>query len=71
MAISQLAAYKTMLRQYPDILNINQMCAVLSISTKTGYKLLKEGKIQSIKVGRAYRIPKAHVFDYLCICKKA
>ena len=43
------------------------MCEILSVSTKTGYKLLKEGKICCLKVGRAYRIPKAHLFTYLCI----
>ena len=32
-----------------------------------GYKLLKDGKICCLKVGRAYRIPKAHLFTYLCI----
>ena len=46
---------------------IEQMCEILSVSTKTGYKLLKEGKICCLKVGRAYRIPKAHLFTYLCI----
>lgn len=28
---------------------------------------IREGKICCIKVGRAYRIPKAHLFTYLCI----
>ena len=46
---------------------IEQMCEILSISTKTGYRILREGKILSLKVGRAYRIPKAHLFTYLCI----
>lgn len=32
-----------------------------------GYRILREGKILSLKVGRAYRIPKAHLFTYLCI----
>ena len=44
-----------------------QMCEILSISTKTGYRILREGKICCLKVGRAYRIPKAHLFTYLCI----
>ena len=44
-----------------------EMCEILSISTKTGYRILREGKILSLKVGRAYRIPKAHLFTYLCI----
>lgn len=52
---------------YPDVLNIDQMCEILSVSTKTGYKIIKEGGICCLKVGRAYRIPKAHLFSYLCI----
>ena len=47
--------------------NIEQMCDALRISTKTGYKLLHEGKIPAIKIGRSYRIPKAHLFTYLQI----
>lgn len=31
----------------------------MGVSTKTGYGLLKSGKVASLKVGRAYRIPKA------------
>ena len=50
-----------MLRDYPDVLNIDQMCEILSVSTKTGYALLKKGSIQHLKVGRSYRIPKAHL----------
>lgn len=65
--ISQRDAYKLMLKNYPDIMTVEQMCEVLGVSTKTGYRLLKEGKICCLKVGRAYRIPKAHLFTYLSI----
>ena len=45
--------YMNMLKNYPDVLKIKDMCEVLGgISTKTGYKLLRENKIESIKVGR-------------------
>ena len=54
-----------MLRKYPDVMNIEQMCDALKVSTKTGYKLLHEGKIPAMKIGRSYRIPKAHLFTYL------
>lgn len=47
--ISQCEAYSLMLRSYPDIMNINQICEVLCISTKTGYKLLRDGEILSLK----------------------
>ena len=65
--ISQCEAYSLMLRSYPDIMDINQICEVLCISTKTGYKLLRDGEILSLKVGRTYRIPKAHLLSYLKI----
>ena len=34
--ISQQEAYKLMLKAYPDVLTIQQMCDILGISTKTG-----------------------------------
>ena len=52
--ISQREAYKLMLKDYPDVLNIEQMCEILSVSTKTGYKIIKSGGICCLKVGRAY-----------------
>lgn len=66
-ALSQAHAYRLMLRGYPDVMDVKQMSEVLGISTKTGYKLLKDGRIISLKVGRSYRIPKVHVFQYLKI----
>lgn len=47
-------AYRVMLRDYPDVLNIDQMCEILSVSTKTGYAILKKGSV-----------PKAHLLTYL------
>ncbi|WP_455501966.1 helix-turn-helix domain-containing protein [Gemmiger sp.] len=43
------------------------MCEVLHISTKTGYKLIHDEKVQAMKIGRSYRIPKAHLLAYLQI----
>ena len=58
--------YNKLLSSYPEVMNIDQMCNALGgISTRTGYKLLKEGKIKSIKVGREYRIIKTYVTDFL------
>ena len=65
MAISVKDAYSAMLKDYPDILDINELSNALGISTKTGYKLLREGKIVACKVGRSYRVPKLHVLAYL------
>ena len=71
LKMSGKEAYSLMLKNYPDIMNIDDMCTALNISTKTGYKLLKEGKISAMKVGRTYRIPKIHVLAYLRIVEHA
>ena len=65
--LSPRDAYRLMLKEYPDVMDIEQMCEALGISTKTGYKLLKDGKIEYLKIGRAYRIPQAHILHYLKI----
>ena len=58
--------YTKMLKDYPDVLNVYQMCKALGgISTKTGFKLLKEKKIESIKVGREYKIAKINLIDFI------
>ena len=57
--------YMNMLKNYPDVLKIKDMCEVLGgISTKTGYKLLRENKIESIKVGREYCVSKISIVDF-------
>ncbi len=57
--------YRSVLKDYPDILTVEEMSRALGISTKTGYKILKEDKINYIKVGRSYKIPKAHLLSYM------
>lgn len=58
-------AYSVMLKHYPDVMNIEEMSRALGVSTKTGYKLIRTGKITAMKVGRTYRIPKVHLLTYL------
>lgn len=58
--------YTSMLTEYPDVLNVYQLCEVLgNIGTKTCYELLKKNKIPYIKIGREYRIPKPFIIKYL------
>ena len=71
MNISSKDVYRTLLKDYPDIMGIEEMCAALGVSTKTAYKLLREGKITAIKVGRAYRIPKIHLLAYLSVLNRS
>ena len=58
--------YAKMLKDSPELIRIEQLCEALGgISTKTGYKLLKEKRIASLKIGREYRITKSNLIDYL------
>lgn len=65
--MNQQEAYKTVFKEYPDILDVIQMSELLKISKKTAYRLLGQGKIDCLKVGREYKIPKANVIRYLRI----
>ena len=59
-------AYKLLFAEYPDVVNVEQMCEMLGgISTKTAYQLLKTGSIKSFIVGKRYRIPKINIMEYL------
>ena len=57
--------YALVLKEYPDILTVDEMSKDLGVSTKTGYQLLRENKIENIKVGREYCITKISVVDFL------
>ena len=60
--LSQRDAYKLMLKEYPDVMDIAQMCQILDVSTKTGYRLIRECKICCIKVGdrKSTRLNSSH-----------
>lgn len=65
-------AYTLFFREYPDIVNVEQMCEMLGgISLKTGYSLLKNNEIKHLKIGRMYRIPKFYISEYVCAVNKA
>jgi len=65
--MNQQEAYKTVFKECPDILDVEQMSKLLSVSKKTVYRLLKEGTVASLKVGREYKIPKVSIIRYLKI----
>lgn len=54
-----------MLRDYPDVLNSEQVAEVLGISRKSVYRLLRERTIGSKRIGSKYIIPKRCLVDYL------
>lgn len=57
--------YASVLKEYPDILSPEETAKALGVSTKTVYRLLHNNTISHIKMGRTYKVPKAHLLLYL------
>ena len=62
--------YMTMFKEYPDVLDIEQVSYILNISTKTTYKIIKSGALSCLRVGRQIRVPKYFLMQYLNIVDK-
>lgn len=58
--------YNYLFKSYPDVVKINQLKRMLpKIGKNKLYKLLRDEKIYSKKIGRDYYIPKVSVIKYL------
>lgn len=56
-----------MFHEYPDVVDVPTMREMLGgIGRRSAYALLKSGEVESVKIGRIYRIPKLGVIAYLC-----
>lgn len=55
-----------MFESYPDVVEVDDLRKMLGgISRRLAYRLLADQEIKSVKVGRAYKIPKVCVIEYL------
>ncbi|MBQ3076491.1 MAG: helix-turn-helix domain-containing protein, partial [Clostridia bacterium] len=50
--------YHALFGRSPDALKPEQVREMLGIGTRMTYRLLKSGEIQSVRMGRIYRVPK-------------
>ena len=58
--------HEKLFAEYPDVVTVKQMCLMLGgIGPKAAYQLLHEGHIRYFKIGKAFRIPKMSVIDYI------
>lgn len=54
-----------MLESYSDILTVQEVQTILKISKKSVYKLINNHNIYARKVGKAYRITKQSVCNFI------
>ena len=65
MNISTKEIYCVVFKEYPDVLDVKQVSKLLGVSTKTVYRLLRSGTLDSLKIGREFRVPKVNVMRYV------
>lgn len=54
-----------MLENYSDVLQIKDIMDILNIGRNSAYKLIGNGSIKSLRIGRNIRIPKIYLIEYL------
>ena len=59
---------KKIFSNYPDVVSLHDLMKMLNIGRNTAYRLLQNGKLKSIKIGKQYRIPKQFIIEYLESC---
>ena len=65
MSINQNGHSTGMFQEYPDIITIVDLQAMLHIGRNAAYKLLQDNSIISIRVGKKYIIPKTSVVNFI------
>lgn len=54
-----------MLKQYDEIITIDELCDILMIGKNTAYRLLTEKKIKAFRIGKKWRIPKTSIKEFI------
>jgi excisionase family DNA binding protein len=57
--------YCIVFKEYPDVLNVKQVSTLLGVSPKVVYRLLHDGSLGSLKIGREFRVPKVNVMKFV------
>lgn len=57
--------YKNIFKDYPDIINVDDLTHMLGIGKNKAYELINTNAIQSIRIGRKHIIPKFRVIEFL------
>ena len=56
---------KTLFANFPDILTVEDLQEALAIGRSTAYRLIASGAIRHWKIGKAIKIPKPFLVDYV------
>ena len=48
-----------------DVLTVNELMDMLAIGKNTAYKLIREGKVKSFRLGNSYKVLRKSVQEYI------
>ncbi|MEA4833811.1 MAG: helix-turn-helix domain-containing protein [Anaeromusa sp.] len=54
-----------MFDDYRDLLNVEEVCEILSIGKNAAYRLLASGKLHCFRYNRVWKVPKEGVIEYI------
>lgn len=55
----------TMFSNYPDVVSVDELTAMLHIGKNKAYELINSNTIQSIRIGKKHIISKFRVIEFL------
>lgn len=53
------------LEKYHELMFVDQIAEALDTQKTTVYQWIREGKIQAVRIGRFYRVPKSSLIAFL------
>jgi excisionase family DNA binding protein len=59
-----------MTQQYPSYLTIKELAAILRVDHKTIRNAIRDGRINAVRVGRAFRIPTSAIDALAAGCRE-
>lgn len=54
-----------MLNNYPDTLQIDDICEILKVSPNTAYSFLRSHELRGFKCGKNWLIPKESLIEFI------
>lgn len=64
MNMDLTTAYNTLFTEYPDVMTVDDVSKILTVSKKKAYNLIKDGTIKPIPCGRSVRVAKIEFIRY-------
>lgn len=59
------SAYNLMLKEYADLLTVQDVQKILGVSRHTVYHMVDYGELYAVKVGKAYKVSKLRLIEYI------